>query len=229
MRLTDRCIEIMKLLRVARWLTTSQVKRRFWPHATEDAARKRLRILTGGKYLYKLQEHQMQEALFTLGPEGKRELERRRVDRISLERKPPKQREHFLAVNDIRIAAELTGSLSFFFGYWELPALNLQHAVIPDAVMALGDRCFAVEFDRGKETAKYFVKTKMSSYHQGLSGFSIKSLLIFTDRKARLLSLAEKIADSNLVLFATMEQVRKEGLLAPIFYQYPEEYGVRII
>ena len=66
----------------------------------------------------------MDEALFRLGRAGKRVLEVARAAPIALERRPPTQKEHFVAVNDMRIAAELAGSLSYFFAYWELPGLG---------------------------------------------------------------------------------------------------------
>src|SRR5438128_1479212 len=42
-KLTPRCTELFRLLRGARWLSTGQIHRRFFPHASVDAARKRLR------------------------------------------------------------------------------------------------------------------------------------------------------------------------------------------
>ena len=96
MRLTKRCFDLLNLLRAARWLTTGQVRRRFFPGATADAARKRLRMLTDAQYLMMYREHRMAEALFALGPKGKQALEKRGAEEITLERKPPKQWEHFL-------------------------------------------------------------------------------------------------------------------------------------
>src|SRR5438552_13069327 len=98
MRLTNRCHEILKLLSSARWLRTSQLHRRFFAPASVDAAQKRLHKLVEGRYLARLQPNRMQDALFTLGPEGRRILERAGVAGIILERQPPKQLEHFLGV-----------------------------------------------------------------------------------------------------------------------------------
>src|SRR2546426_627529 len=161
-RLTKRCMDLLELLRVARWLTTGQVRRRFFPHATLDAARKRLRKLTQAGYLMMVQENRMSEALFTLGCEGKRVLETSGVEGITLERKPPKQLEHFIGINDLRIAAELDEALTYFFACWELPGLSWQHPIIPDAVFSLRNRTFAVEFDRGLKSIRSFIKTKIA-------------------------------------------------------------------
>src|SRR5437867_2490733 len=155
MRLTKRCFDLLKLLRAARWLTTGQVRRRFFPGATADAARKRLRKLTDAQYLVMYREHRMAEALFTLGRLAKRALEKRGAEEITLERKPPKQWEHFCAINDVRIAAELSGKLSYFFACWELSSLNWPHAIIPDAIFSAGDKTFAMEIDRGVEGIRF--------------------------------------------------------------------------
>ena len=220
MRLTKRCEDLLRLLRIARWLTTGQVRRRFFPQATADAARKRLRILTEAGYLVRFRQHRMSEALFTLGPEGKRMLEKSDGKEVSLERKPPKQLEHFLAINDVRIAAELAGSLSYFFSCWELPAVDWHYGVIPDAVFSMHDWTFAVEVDRGVETVRFFIRTKISSYRKGLPGFPLTAILIVTDRSARMKSLAKAIPhNGRRFLFTTIDLVRERGLLAPIFYR----------
>src|SRR5438093_13337074 len=98
MRLTKRCFDLLKLLRAARWLTTGQVRRRFFPGATADAARKRLRKLADAQYLLMYQEHRMAEAVFALGREGKRAIEKYGAEEITLERTPPRQWEHFCAI-----------------------------------------------------------------------------------------------------------------------------------
>jgi hypothetical protein len=220
MRLTKRCADILPLLRAARWLTTGQVHRRFFPNATVDAARKRLCKLTQGGYLVKFQEHHMAEALFTLGREGKRVLEQSGAEEIVLERKPPKQLEHFTGINDVRIAAELAGSLAYFFACWELPGVGWRHPVIPDAVFSMCGKTFAMEFDRGVESVRFFVRTKIALYRRGLAGFPLTAVLVVADRKARAVSLARNIPNERgQFLFATLEDVRTRGLFAPVWYR----------
>ena len=75
MKLTGRDRELLRELLAARWLTTSQIHRRFFPHTTPDAVRKRLRKLVAADYLFRYQRDRMQEAMFTLGREGRRVLE----------------------------------------------------------------------------------------------------------------------------------------------------------
>src|SRR2546425_6409607 len=124
MRLTKRCLELLRTLRAARWLATGQVRRRFFSDATADAAHKRLRKLTDAGYLVMFRENRMREALFTLGREGKEVLEQAGTEEVALERRPPKQLEHFTGINDLRIAAELAAPLTYFFACWELPGLG---------------------------------------------------------------------------------------------------------
>ncbi|MBZ5565094.1 MAG: replication-relaxation family protein [Acidobacteriia bacterium] len=218
--MTKRCLDLLHLLRAARWLATDQVRRRFFPKATADAARKRLRKLTDAGYLARFREHRMSEALFRLGPEGKRVLEKSGSEEIVLERKPPKQLEHFVAINDVRIAAELAGGLSYFFACWELPGVGWRYPVIPDAVFSLRGRTFAAEVDRGVETVGFFVKTKVACYRRGLEGLPLAAILVVTDRKARMKSLARAIGgERRRFLFTTVDLLKERGLLAPIFYR----------
>ncbi len=211
MRVTARRLDFFRLLSRARWLTTGQVHRRFFRHATPDAARKWLRLGVASGHLVSYRAHRMSEALFALGPEGKRALERTGGAEIQVERKPPKQVEHLCGINDIRIAAELTASLSYFFACWELPGLGWKHAIIPDAVFELAGRTFAAEFDRG------------------LEGLPIEALIIVADRRARMESLARAVAGSPLaILFTTLERVRRQTLAAPIFHRHGSEADIRL-
>jgi hypothetical protein len=222
MRLTGRCMEILEMMRAARWLTTGQIRRRFFGRASLDAARKRLRKLGGGEYIRRVQEKRGYEALFTLGREGKRAMEKKGAAEIILERQPPRQREHLLGINDVRIAAELAGSLSYFFSAWELPALKWRHAIIPDALFCMNGATFAVELDRGMEGIRYFVRTKIKVYERGLEGLPLAGLLVVADRPARMEALARAIHGTYLtVLFTTLDLVRRHGLNDPIFCRRP--------
>ncbi|MDA2937067.1 replication-relaxation family protein [Acidobacteria bacterium AH-259-A15] len=230
MRLTERCIGLLRLLRAARWLTTGQIKRRFFPGATTDAARKRLRELGLTGYVRKFQANRMIEALFSLGPEGKRELEKQGMNKIRLERRPPKQLAHFLGVNDLRIACELTGKVSYFFAYWELPGLGWSYLVIPDAVFSLFNRTFIAEFDRGVESTRFFVSSKIRYYRQGLDGFQVQSILVITDRKPRMESLMQAIGNGRRrFLFTTIDLIRQKGILAPVFFQGDGGEGIALV
>ena len=223
-------MDLLRLLRCARWLTTGQVKRRFFPVATTDAARKRLRILARAGFVVKVQPDRTKEALFTLGRKAKLVLEKETGAEIVLEQKLPKQREHFLAVNDVRIAAELAGPVTYFFGYWELPGLGWRHPVIPDAVVALGNRTFAVEVDRGMEGLRYFLRTKIARYARGLNGLPLTAVLIVTDRDTRITSLAKAIGSGRgHFLYTTLEHLRRNDLSSPVFRDGAGQKAVSIL
>lgn len=218
MKLTPRCIDILKLLSAARWLSTMQIHRRFFGRASVDAARKRLRKLAQSRYLVTFQENRMSEIYFGLGSGGKRWLATNGSREVALERRPPRQLSHFSGINDIRIAAELSGALSYFFACWELPALNWPHPIIPDAVFAIHGKTLAVEFDRGQESTRFFKKTKVALYQKGLAGLPISTVIIVADRKARMATLAHGISDDRgKMLFTTLDLVQKHGLSAPMF------------
>lgn len=213
MKLTARCTELLRLLATARWLTTDQVHRRFFPQASVDAARKRLRKLADAGYLVARQQNRMSVMLFALGPEGKRVLEDAGIEEIKVERTPPKQFAHFTGINDIRLAVEGQTGLSYFFACWELPAIGWRHPVIPDAVFAIQLQTFAAEFDRGQESIQFFLKTKIETYRSGLAGFPLAGLLVITDSEMRQRSLMKGIPEGTLrILFGTIDAMRRSGL-----------------
>jgi hypothetical protein len=171
----------------------------------------------------------MKEVLFALGPEGKRALEEASAGEIRLERRPPKQLAHFAGINDIRIAAELAGSLSYFFACWELPALDWQHPLIPDAICAFSDRTFAFEYDRGMEGVRFFADTKIAFYDRGLVGLPLAAVVVVTDGRQRIKNLARVLTGARQpILFSTLDKVRTQGLLAPIFNRNGEYAPVRL-
>jgi hypothetical protein len=170
----------------------------------------------------------MAEALYTLGPEGKRALEREGFAEITLERRPPKQLEHLLGINDLRIAAEREAALTSFFAYWELPALRWRHPIIPDALLSAHGRTFALEFDRGGEGLRYFLATKIRQYERQF--LPISTLVVICDRDARMRALARATGSRTAlpVLFTTLDVVRERGLGAPIFWRGLDEGGERL-
>ena len=88
-------------------------------------------------YLVVHREHQMAEALHGLGPKGKLLLEAKGVT-AEVMRKPPRQIEHMVGINDLRVAIEVNPTqVTYFFASWELAGLGWVHPVIPDAVVGL--------------------------------------------------------------------------------------------
>jgi len=230
MRLTNRCRSIFLLLKGARWLTTGQLKRCFFRHASADACRKRLRCLTAHGYLIRRQEHRMAQALFTLGSKGKRVVEEHRAANTSPERRVPKQLEHLLGINDLRIAAVLTDGLGYFYASWELSRLGWRHPIIPDALFSLGGRTWAAEFDRGLEGLGFFLRTKLPAYERGLPGLKLAGVLVIAECPARMESLAHAIGGRPAsFVFATLDAVRRNDLRAPVFYRPHERKPVTLV
>jgi len=223
MRLTPRCTNLLGLLRQARWLTTGQVHARFFPHATRDAVRKRLRKLVQEKYLVMVRPHHMSEAIFALGAQGQRVLEDLGSDPVTLERKPPAQLDHLRGVNDCRIAAELE-DCSYFFACWELAKLNWRHPLIPDAIFSLQGQTMAIEFDRGFEGAAFFARTKLPHYERGFPDLPCSRVLVVTESVVRMKALARAIGGTQVdILFTTVDLIQMRGFDAPIFHRNPCE------
>lgn len=143
MRLTERDQKMLQKLTRCKWLTTSQIRRVYFPYASLDSVRKRMRKLSRAKYLRSYQAHRMAELLHGLG-------------------KPPKQIEHLIGVNDLRLAAEQEG-VRFFYAHWELPAFGWTYPVLPDAVSKLGETLYLIEYDTGTETLAQ-LETKFRHY-----------------------------------------------------------------
>jgi len=143
MRLTERDQEILRKLERCKWFTTTQIQRLFFPNVSLDPVRKRLRKLADAKHLRSYQRHHMSEMLHGLG-------------------KPPKQIEHLIGINDIRLAAEREHPI-FFYAYWELPAFGWDYPIVPDAVSKAGGKLYLVEYDTGTETLAQ-LQTKFARY-----------------------------------------------------------------
>ena len=159
----------------------------------------------------------MHGAVFALGIQGKRVLEKNGNDEIGLERRPPKQLEHMTGINDIRIAAEMAEGLAYFFAAWELPGIGWKLPMVPDAVFQIADRTFAAEYDRGLEGLKYFVGSKIAWYRRGLSEFPLAAVLVVADRDARMRTLDRAINDRDgMFLCTTIDAVVQEGLPQPM-------------
>src|SRR5437868_2263092 len=132
MRLTLRDQQILRKLERCKWLTTSQIQRVFFSTSSLDPVRKRLRKLAKAKRLQSYQRHQMAEMLHGIG-------------------RPPKQIEHLVGINDIRLASEAEG-VTFFYGHWELPAFGWDYPVVPDAICKMQGTLYLMEYDTGTET-----------------------------------------------------------------------------
>ena len=225
-RLTERDRRMLVKCAVCRWLTTDQVKRLYFPEATLNAVQKRLRKLSEAGYLRSHQEHPTAEAIHTVGPRGKPLVEEKGIE-VAVGGEVPRQVDHMLGVNEIRIAVETSGmKVVYFFAYWQLANLGWAHAVIPDAVFAVRTpelQTFLVEYDRSTETLDKLVR-KLQWYDQGLSEFPFEAVVVVTERTRRLDLLSRELRCRNLslpVLASTLDDVLGTGFFESAFVELP--------
>lgn len=203
-RLTARDRRVLAKLAATRWLTTTQIASLCFPGVTVEMARRRLRLLGEERYIVSRQANQMAEALHTVGPQGKELLLTRGWTRpIRLERVPPAHLEHFLGINEIRVAVERSAErdgieLGFFFASWELQQQGWPFPLIPDAACQIEQLAKSalvmVEYDRGEESPDYVARTKFRPYADGLPGFPFSLVLVVVDAEERLAQLRAQAA-----------------------------------
>ena len=204
MRVTGRDRELFYMLVGARWLSTTQIAACCFAGVTIRVLHRRLRLLRTHRYILSSRAHPMAEALHALDLQGKFELLARGWQHpITLERSVPRNREHFLGINDIRIAVERSAgkeqiAIRFFYACWELQQRGWTYAVIPDAAVRIERAGTAAtvlfEYDRNQESAEYVFRTKFRRYDQGLDGFPFTQVVTVVDTMRRLEQLREYTA-----------------------------------
>lgn len=196
MRLTERDRQFLKRLRAFRWLTTRQAATLCFPATALQNVRRRLRILRRARYVRSVQPHAMAQALHALGRASRQLF--RDGDDLRPECVPPQNLEHFLGVNDLRIAVERSAErdgvrIGYWFAAWELQPPLWPFAVIPDAVCELemaGKTVTAIfEYDRGTEGLRYLTEKKFKRYLAGLDGFHFSQVLTVVESTSRLQQL----------------------------------------
>ncbi len=234
LRLTERDRALIVKCSLCRYLTTNQIQRFYFPHATVNAVQKRLRKLSEAGYLRIYREDLMSENFHSVGPKGKAIVEEKGVEAV-VGSEVPRQIAHVRGVNDIRIAVE-TGAVrvAYFFAYWQLANLGWSHPVIPDAIFALRlpeRRTFAVEYDRLTETFEVLV-SKLSAYGDGLPGFAFEAVVIVTERSRRLDLLVREIRKRNVtvrVLATALAELETTSMFDYMFLELPHGERRRIL
>lgn len=133
------------------------------------------------------------------------------TNEIVLERRLPKQLDHLQAINDVRISAELSDGFDYFFACWESPLHDWKqkYSLIPDALFGLRDLAYAVEVDRGFESIRYFVRTKVRPYAAGFTGMRLSRIIVVAHTTARCRALARAISSRHSgFMFITLHAVR---------------------
>jgi hypothetical protein len=204
MKLTERDGRLLGELGRFRWLSTGQIARLLFPANHLTAVHRRLRVLRVHRYVISARAHRMAQALHTLGLRGREVLlDREWPGEIRLEKSPPRQLEHFVGINDIRIAVTLAAgregvAVEYFRPCWELHPQIWPFRVIPDAVAmfthAERSARMLFEYDRGFEPPAYMLRTKFSRYAEGLEGFPFSQVVTVVETEARLAQLKEYTA-----------------------------------
>jgi hypothetical protein len=229
-RTSERDRRVMVKCAAARWLVTGQLQRLCFGGVSADAVRKSLRRLVEHGYLIMHREHSMAEAIFGLGPKGRAALAAKGLTAEGV-REPPRQLEHLIGINDIRIAAELSRhKVLYCFASWELQALGWTHPVIPDLVLGLqfAERTTILfEYDRGTEGVETLCR-KFQWYEGGLSGVVFSAVLVVTDTAKRLEMVSRKmdIDDSRPVAGCVLSDLVQAGLEGRIFTDLPRAAGL---
>ena len=221
-RLSDRDMRVLAKCAAGKWLTTGQLARLYFPGITPDAVRKSLRRLADGGYLTSHREHQMAEALHGIGAKARSVLESRGLT-VEMDRKPPRQAEHLIGLNDIRVAVETSNlTLAYFFASWEIQALGWIHAIVPDAVLGLRlpeRQTFFLEYDRGTEPLTTLTK-KLNAYEAGLTGIRFRAIVVIFESSPRLETLGKQLRRAGFfrrMLGGLKDQVIEGGIGAPVF------------
>ena len=243
--LQDRDYALLKALSDYRYLSTSQIRARFFSKG--PFVYRRLKKLADHRVIVRLQREVVGEAaelVHALSPEGARHLAQhtgRSVSEFAMHRKASRFfLEHELALNRFRFAFEeaVEKEPEVTIDQW-----TIKHSLpipggkklIPDAYVILatprGRAHFFVEVDQGTEPVPRIVREKLYRYaayqHGGQfekeTGVRLFRVLTVTrsERTAdRLLQSARQVAPPCLFWFSKQELVTAEAvLITPIWYR----------
>ena len=224
MRLTVRDRKLLLKLAAARWLSTRQVAALLFSNVTLEMARRRLRLLVEGQYVFSWQHNSMAEALHSLDAKGKEFLKEKGWEyAVKLERVPPKNLEHFIGINDIRVAVERSArsdglTIGFFYACWELQQRGWAYTVIPDVACHIerggSSATLLFEYDRGQESPEYVARTKFLPYARGLDGFPVSLIAVVSKTPERSEQLRAKVCrngDTEKFVFMERETLMRES------------------
>ncbi len=167
---TARDRGLFELLGRARWLSTAQIQRRFFPGKSLNAVNKRMRRLVRAQYLRRVRPTLMDQCYFRLTATGADRLRDDGGRSIGVPKRFPRQVSHFAAINDVRLwlDAQFARGAASFWAEWELKDLN-RDRIVPDGVALLrldsGTRRLAIEVDLATENSQFLVQ-KMKTYDE---------------------------------------------------------------
>src|SRR5439155_5846455 len=170
--LTNRDLELIRVLDPARWLTTRQIQQHYFSHASANACQKRLRKLAEADVIANVRPSRTTQSLWRIGGKGICRLQAEGILVRGVPKRMPGNLDHFLTINELRLwfMRQFQGNdytLKFFLAEWELkPGRQLQ--VIPDALASIEagstSSLIALEVDLRTETPGFFKRTKLENY-----------------------------------------------------------------
>ena len=194
-QITRRDRELIELLGRARWLSTAQIQRRFFPGKSSNAVQKRMRILNRVGYIRSVARGMSDEHFHKLGRKAAALLN---SDQLVVPRRLPVQLKHMSDVNCVRLAFEEERRLRRFplEGFWSESELkSVEHAwpVVPDGVAAVmvkeSVKYLAIEVDEGTESPR-LVRDKLDHYRDaGMASEGFVAVLIYAAGWPRVRSL----------------------------------------
>jgi hypothetical protein len=186
MRLQERDKAIRKYLRTAKWLTTEQIGRKFFPEKSLDPVRKRMRKLVSAKYLKSIQPNPMHEKLYALP-----------------ETATYKNLQHLMLVNWLRMMAE-EEQCDFFYAYWEFGDFEWIYPVIPDGISKINGTIFLLEVDSGTESLKQ-LKTKFANYNCFDFAYQLIVIADQISRHKKIRNLTETLIGQDITITTLTE------------------------
>jgi hypothetical protein len=222
-KLTKRDDAILTWCLDAKWLSTHQLYRLFFSHATLAAARHRLRTLVTSGYLHEYRRNPFSDFLYAVGPKGKQILEPKGWS-VTVSRTPPDHLDHLMGINDLRVAfARDLSRLDFFYAHWELGRFAWPYPVVPDALVCVRlDRqaYFTFEYDRGYENPRTLAK-KVGLYHTLPPSFPLDAVSVVTDSAPSVERVLRALRSCGhhpfAVLVGCLEAIRTDGITGTIF------------
>ncbi len=200
--LTNRDLELIRLLNQARWLTTQQVHQYYFRDTSVNACQKRLRKLAEANVIANVRPSRTAQSLWRIGAKRTVQLHAEGTVIRGIPKRIPGNLDHFLAINDLRLwfMRQYRGteySLKFFLAEWELKA-GRKLQVIPDALLSIEDSqrssLIVLEVDLGTENLGFFGRTKIENYRAiRLIQEQPANVLVLVPERRRLVGIIRKL------------------------------------
>jgi len=214
--LTERDIEIFRLVHEHRYLAFNQIKRAFWKDCSDiaNAGYKRVKHLVKAGYLEEGYSSRMGLILYLLSEKSYQELQKRNMDlglfRYKLTDQFERFVDHDLKVGNIRILFREMG-LKDWTPERVLKDVRHQKGRVPDGIVNIRDFLVVIEFENQlKDKSRY--KTFFDTYGNKADYFFV-IVIVFKDIKGWLLEMDYNPAQVWFVEYYKLMDKRGKALL----------------